>query len=343
MPNLLQLAAGDRLLVFAPHPDDESIATGGLLQVARESGASCRVVLVTDGDNNPWPQRWIEKRWRIDAEARARWGARRRAEARTALHVLGFGDSTLRFCGFPDTGLTDLLMRDDPTIATQLGAQIDEFRPTLIALPSLSDRHPDHSALHVLVRLALSTRAGPAPQLLAFAVHGAGSDDAAYVVLSAAQREIKARAILSHTSQMRLSSRRFLAFARERETFDLAPTPPQPMPAHPITATVRDAQLHVRLSPPVGSMLRVVLDGTAQRLHCKIALRGRRDVAIVDSANGMPLGTATMADDRVVLPLPASLGALRQGFLKLGRAQAGLFVFDRSGWQVVAGDAAAVR
>jgi N-acetyl-1-D-myo-inositol-2-amino-2-deoxy-alpha-D-glucopyranoside deacetylase len=59
MSNSLALAGSDRLLILAPHPDDESIATGGLIQVARGVGAAVRVIVLTDGDNNPWPQRWI--------------------------------------------------------------------------------------------------------------------------------------------------------------------------------------------------------------------------------------------------------------------------------------------
>jgi len=82
MSEPLRLTAADRVLVIAPHPDDESIACGGLLLAARDADARRRVVTLTDGDNNPWPQRWIEKRWRIDATARARWGARRRARTR---------------------------------------------------------------------------------------------------------------------------------------------------------------------------------------------------------------------------------------------------------------------
>src|SRR5689334_8641068 len=99
MSNSLALAASDRLLILAPHPDDESIATGGLIQVAREVGAPVRVIVLTDGDNNPWPQRWIEKRWHIDAAARARWGARRREEARAAMRVLGLEPQDALFFG----------------------------------------------------------------------------------------------------------------------------------------------------------------------------------------------------------------------------------------------------
>jgi len=136
MSNSLALAASDRLLILAPHPDDESIATGGLIQVARDAGAATRVLVLTDGDNNPWPQRWIEKRWHIDAAARSRWGARRREEARTAMHVLGLHADDARFLGLPDLGLTDLLMRNDQAVIDTLRATIDEFRPTILVAPA---------------------------------------------------------------------------------------------------------------------------------------------------------------------------------------------------------------
>ncbi len=86
----------------------------GVLQVAKAAGAAVRVIVLTDGDNNPWPQRWVEKRWRIDAAARARWGARRREEAVAALALLELTLSDVRFLALPDTGITDLLMRDEP-------------------------------------------------------------------------------------------------------------------------------------------------------------------------------------------------------------------------------------
>ena len=54
-----------RTLVIAPHPDDESIAAGGLLQRAVAAGAEVRVLVVTDGDNNPWPVRYLKKKLRV--------------------------------------------------------------------------------------------------------------------------------------------------------------------------------------------------------------------------------------------------------------------------------------
>ena len=81
MPSSFTLSPQDRVLVFAPHPDDEALGCGGLIQQAVELGAEVRVIFQTDGDNNPWPQRYVEQRWTIDASCRQRWGARRRLEA----------------------------------------------------------------------------------------------------------------------------------------------------------------------------------------------------------------------------------------------------------------------
>src|SRR5882672_10858445 len=76
----VMFSARDRLMVLAPHPDDETLGAGGLLQRAAARGVATRVVFATDGDDNPWPQRVVERRLWIGADARARWGARRRGE-----------------------------------------------------------------------------------------------------------------------------------------------------------------------------------------------------------------------------------------------------------------------
>ena len=55
-----------RVMMMAPHPDDESLASGVLLQQAVAAGTKVRMVYATDGDDNPWPQRLIERRWKID-------------------------------------------------------------------------------------------------------------------------------------------------------------------------------------------------------------------------------------------------------------------------------------
>ena len=101
-----------RLMIFAPHPDDESLACSIPLQRAIRAHASVRVVYATDGEDNPWPQRLLERKWRLNATDRRRWGKLRRAEALAALRALGLQPSSARFLALPDQSLTSLLTRD---------------------------------------------------------------------------------------------------------------------------------------------------------------------------------------------------------------------------------------
>ena len=217
MTRILTFASGSRLLEFAPHPDDETLATGELIQLAIASGADVRVVFATDGDNNPWPQRWVERRWHLGAVERERWGRRRRSEAIAALAKLGLGAESARFVGWPDLGLTDLLERDDEAIDL-LTAEIGTFLPTHVAMPSLRDRHPDHGALRVMVELALD-KARSACVRLGYVVHGRTPKGADWLLPRDQMRQQRKReALMAHTSQTSLSERRLLRWANEQES-----------------------------------------------------------------------------------------------------------------------------
>ena len=84
-------------MLIAPHPDDEALACSVILQRAVRAGAAIRIVYVTDGDDNPWPQRALERKWRLSASDRKRWGKLRRAEALAALRVLDIGPADIQF------------------------------------------------------------------------------------------------------------------------------------------------------------------------------------------------------------------------------------------------------
>src|SRR5437879_3230373 len=86
---LRPITSRDRVLVLAPHPDDESLGAAGLIQKSVAARAKVRVIFATNGEANPWAQRFIEHRIRIGAGERARWGARRQQEALRALATLG--------------------------------------------------------------------------------------------------------------------------------------------------------------------------------------------------------------------------------------------------------------
>ena len=343
MSNTLQLAESDRVLVIAPHPDDESIACGGLLLAARDAGAARRVVTLTDGDNNPWPQRWIEKRWRIDSTARVRWGARRREESHAAQEKLGVAAADRFFLGLPDTGLTALLMEGAHALLAPLREQIAAFQPTHLALPALADRHPDHSAAHIAVRLALRDK-DPAPQLLPYRVHGEDHTQAPLRIdLSETQRAIKRDAIASHHTQVTLSGKRFLAFAAPVEYYDEAITAPRvdhPLdivlgPEQGVDLRVRkhdlrgDLQALILLTDEKGETgnLRLGLDRSGGRVDVHDMRHGDRVVAVAQWHDEQETWTLS-------LQLPDSLRA-RAGFAKLARRRPGLVVFDRYGWQIV--------
>jgi LmbE family N-acetylglucosaminyl deacetylase len=210
-------SARTRLLVVAPHPDDETIATGLLIQQVRAAGGEVHILLLTAGDNNPWPQRWLERRVRIRGADRQRWGKRRLAEMLQALQHLGVPASALQPLGWQDLGLADEVLRADRTAVSALRVAISQFRPDLVVAPALSDRHPDHGSAHVLVRLALAGQVDP-PRLLTYLVHGdACRDSAVEIHGTPTQVENKRMALEAHRSQMALSGKRMHRLAARPE------------------------------------------------------------------------------------------------------------------------------
>jgi LmbE family N-acetylglucosaminyl deacetylase len=213
------VSAQTRLLVIAPHPDDETLGCGVLLQHVLAAGGAVRVLLLTDGDNNPWPQRYLERRLVLNDVARRRWGAKRRDEAMYALEKLGVSPSALHPLGWHDMEVTRRLHDDLAGSIAAIRSVLDAFQPNLVCGPALRDSHPDHGAAHVLCRLALAGL-HPAPTLLAYSVHGAADPSAYALAIDAPeeQRQRKLLAIEEHRTQMALSGGRMrrLALSPER-------------------------------------------------------------------------------------------------------------------------------
>jgi LmbE family N-acetylglucosaminyl deacetylase len=217
------VSAQTRLLVVAPHPDDETLGCGILLQQVLSAGGEARVLLLTDGDNNPWPQRYLERRLWINDAARRRWGVMRRKEAENALDRLGFPASVLYPLGWRDMEVTSRLRHEWAGSIARIKAVIHDFRPNLVCCPALRDSHPDHGAAHVLCRLALMGN-DFSPTLLAYPVHGT-AEAAGYpmmMVASAEQRQRKLAALFEHRTQMALSRRRMQRLADSPERYMLA-------------------------------------------------------------------------------------------------------------------------
>jgi LmbE family N-acetylglucosaminyl deacetylase len=215
----LPLSAQTRLLAVAPHPDDETLGCGLLIQQVLAAGGAVHLLLLTDGDNNPWPQRYIERRLRIGDSERQRWGVRRRSEAMHAIRHLGLSADALEPLGWLDMNVTRRLRDDTSASIAALQSIISSFGPTLVCFPALEDSHPDHGAAHVLCRLALAG-ISPAPVQWAYPVHG-GGDLSEYPIRidpTPGQQQRKLQALTEHRSQMVLSGARMrrLALSPER-------------------------------------------------------------------------------------------------------------------------------
>ena len=171
---------------------------------------------MTDGENNPWPQRFIERKFFIEAGDRAKWGAMRRREAICSLARLGVGERSCTFLAFPDQGIARLARRRDKALVEALQAVIETFRPTLIVSPSTFDMHSDHRAISWFAHMA-----APQIPIATYVVHGSGPKARlAYTIeLSEREQKRKREAIECHTSQLTLSRERFLSYAGQSESF----------------------------------------------------------------------------------------------------------------------------
>jgi len=340
----LTFQPSDRLLVIAPHPDDESLATGALLQRLNQGGGKARVLMVTNGDNNPWPQRWVEKRWQIGPTERQRWGALRRQEARLALKKLGFHGDT-NFLQFPDQGMTSRLLTADQETLDRFCHEIQEWDPTHLIIPSSYDLHPDHNALYVLLQIALErTGRSHLPQLH-FVVHCKRLDlvpRRVAIHLSDTERNAKRQAILCHGTQMALSRKRFLAYARPEEAY-YEPEPARAlMSAHQvIEAFLFEGALNLTVKQPsrLGKGCSLLIAGessTAGSLRWRLALPSTsRTVRLYDTVTDEPLRHATVRITgglaRVKIPI-AAFQPLSRLFVKLDRRR---IFLDEAGWREV--------
>lgn len=220
------LSQGARIVVIAPHPDDESLGAGGLIQQGVAAGAEVKVLFITDGDNNPWPQRWLERRWHIDDDCRRRWGARRRAEALRAIKQLGLSESQAVFFALPDAELLHLWRKRDAAALDKFMRAFAAWPGDVLIPPSPQDRHPDHRAAYYFAREAL-LRLDQRPEVFSYLIHPgwlAAEPAGCLLHLTREQQAAKLQAILCHETQTSLSRGRFSSYASPEEIFLAEPS-----------------------------------------------------------------------------------------------------------------------
>ena len=182
---------GERLLVLAPHPDDEVIGCGGLIAQHLAEKRRVLVIVVSDG-----------------AAGTTGSTLEREAESRNGLDALG-GGCDLRFLRFADRSLADNLGELEKAIADA----VQEFDPDLIAVPSPVEVHPDHAALSEAFSAFAQRPANNARALTRVAFYEVSQPMQPNALVDITDvAELKYRAIACHVSQ--LAARNYVDYAR---------------------------------------------------------------------------------------------------------------------------------
>jgi LmbE family N-acetylglucosaminyl deacetylase len=130
-----------RVLVLAPHPDDEALGCGGAIALHRARGDAVEVAFVTAGERGDW----------AGEGSAAALVERREAEAGRALAVLGVD-------AWQSWRLADRGVVADDALVRRIAAAIDAFEATLVYAPSPLEPHPDHRAVADALRAAVRGR-----------------------------------------------------------------------------------------------------------------------------------------------------------------------------------------
>jgi len=177
------ISAKTRLMVFSPHPDDESLGAAGLIQRVIKTGGAVKVVFVTSGDGFPEAVEMGDHISTPTARDYRDYGEDRMEESLEALSTLGLKQSDVIFLRFPDGGLSALRSKyggkkaytspttgeNRPSAASVVVPQaaytgeglqmeiervLSDFRPNMLATSAPEDTHPDHASTYFFVKQA---------------------------------------------------------------------------------------------------------------------------------------------------------------------------------------------
>ena len=182
----LRLGMPRRLLVIAPHADDEAIGVHAMMTRLKRRGVTVQVIVVTDGAaSHPSSVRW----------PRRRLVAERRRESKRVLRQIGVASAAVTFLDLPD----GLLHTQAAAARRGLARAIGNHGPTLIVSPAHDDDHVDHRTVAACVE-ALRR---PGLRMLTYPVWPAGRAVAGggALFLTAQERLAKRRAIRSYRTQ----------------------------------------------------------------------------------------------------------------------------------------------
>jgi len=133
----------ERIIVFAPHPNDETFGCGGTIAKKIKEGYEVLIVLLTDGRNLLHAVLGIESDPSPEEVRKIR-----REEVMRATKILGVPNKNLLFLDFDDGSLKE----HEEEVVERITKILEEYSPVEIYVPYIKDSHPDHKATNRIVR-----------------------------------------------------------------------------------------------------------------------------------------------------------------------------------------------
>jgi LmbE family N-acetylglucosaminyl deacetylase len=190
----------DRITVFSPHEDDETLACGGTIAKKIEEGYDVYIVFMTDGRNSHVHEQGISSNPTPQELALIR-----REEAKKAIKILGVTEGPV-FLDFEDGSLENCIVSAKEKVTKIL----DELRPIEVYCPHISDKHKDHCVTNRIVITSIATLF-LTPKIYQYVVWSSGFEkleegEKRVVVDITNFRQRKLRAIEEYKSQVTLFS-----------------------------------------------------------------------------------------------------------------------------------------
>jgi len=135
IPYHVSPAIGERVMVLAPHPDDETLGCGGAVSLLVDAKKKIKVLFLTSGDKAE-----PEGRGFVGGKHITDYSLLREGEAMRALRMLGVSD--YEFLRFPDREIHQHYQ----DALQEISKAVEEFSPDTIYAPSMVELNPDHQA-----------------------------------------------------------------------------------------------------------------------------------------------------------------------------------------------------
>lgn len=186
LPQLTVPQPGSRVLILAPHPDDELLGCGNLIYKSLQNKCDIKVVILTNGDGAGLLDSFKYKLIKPDSAGFEAKAQIRQDETKKVLTTLGLKERDIIFLGYPDKGLFALWKnfweRNKPytsiyternyvfyqnsylpntpytgyNLANDLERICRDFKPDYIVYPHFYDCHVDHFSVNNFVKYTIT-------------------------------------------------------------------------------------------------------------------------------------------------------------------------------------------